>query len=27
VRIFATPALIGDKVYLRTATDLWAFGQ
>lgn len=26
-RIFATPALIGNKVYLRTATDLWAFGK
>ena len=25
-RIFATPALIGDKLYLRTATHLWAFG-
>jgi outer membrane protein assembly factor BamB len=27
VRIFATPALIGDKVYVRTVTDLWAFGK
>jgi outer membrane protein assembly factor BamB len=25
-RIFATPALVGDKLYLRTATRLWAFG-
>ena len=25
-RIFATPALLGDKLYLRTATHLWAFG-
>lgn len=25
-RIFATPALVGDKLYLRTATHLWAFG-
>jgi outer membrane protein assembly factor BamB len=24
-RIFATPALVGDKVYLRTAKHLWAF--
>jgi len=24
-RILATPALVGDKVYLRTATHLWAF--
>ena len=27
VRIFATPALIGDKIYVRTVTDLWAFGR
>jgi outer membrane protein assembly factor BamB len=26
-RILATPALIGDKLYLRTATHLWAFGK
>jgi len=26
VRILATPALVGDKLYLRTATHLWAFG-
>ncbi|MBI4627017.1 MAG: PQQ-like beta-propeller repeat protein [Verrucomicrobia bacterium] len=25
-RIFATPVLVGDKLYLRTATHLWAFG-
>ena len=25
-RIFATPALVGNKLYLRTATRLWAFG-
>ena len=25
-RIFATPAIVGDKLYLRTATRLWAFG-
>ena len=25
-RIFATPALVGDKLYLRTATHLWALG-
>jgi outer membrane protein assembly factor BamB len=27
VRILATPALIGERLYLRTATDLWAFGK
>lgn len=26
-RIFATPALVGDKLYLRTASQLWAFGK
>jgi outer membrane protein assembly factor BamB len=26
-RIFATPALVGDRLYLRTATRLWAFGK
>lgn len=26
-RIFATPALVGDRVYLRTANHLWAFGN
>ena len=26
VRILATPALVGERIYLRTATDLWAFG-
>lgn len=26
-RILATPALVGDKLYLRTATRLWAFGK
>ena len=26
-RILATPALVGPRVYLRTATDLWAFGK
>ncbi|MSU50823.1 MAG: pyrrolo-quinoline quinone [Opitutus sp.] len=26
-RILATPVLIGDKLYLRTATHLWAFGK
>jgi outer membrane protein assembly factor BamB len=25
-RIFATPAIVGDKLYLRTATKLYAFG-
>ncbi len=25
-RIFATPALVGDKIYLRTQTKLYAFG-
>jgi hypothetical protein len=24
-RILATPAPVGDRLYLRTATDLWAF--
>jgi hypothetical protein len=24
-RILATPALVGDRLYLRTATRLWAF--
>jgi outer membrane protein assembly factor BamB len=24
-RILATPATVGDRLYLRTATDLWAF--
>jgi len=26
VRILATPALVGERLYLRTATHLWAFG-
>ncbi|MEO7798506.1 MAG: PQQ-binding-like beta-propeller repeat protein [Opitutaceae bacterium] len=26
-RILATPVLVGDKLYLRTATHLWAFGK
>jgi len=26
-RIFATPALVDDKLYLRTANHLWAFGK
>ena len=26
-RILATPALVGNRVYLRTHTQLWAFGQ
>jgi outer membrane protein assembly factor BamB len=26
-RIFATPALVGDKLYLRTKTKLYAFGE
>jgi outer membrane protein assembly factor BamB len=26
-RIFATPALVGDKLYLRTKTKLYAFGK
>jgi outer membrane protein assembly factor BamB len=26
-RIFATPALVGDTIYLRTETRLWAFGK
>jgi outer membrane protein assembly factor BamB len=26
-RILATPALVGERLYLRTATDLWAFGR
>ena len=26
-RIFATPALVGDKLYLRTETKLYAFGR
>jgi outer membrane protein assembly factor BamB len=26
-RIFATPALVGDKVYLRTEKHLWAFDE
>jgi len=25
-RIFATPALVGERLYLRTAGHLWAFG-
>jgi outer membrane protein assembly factor BamB len=25
-RILATPALVGDRIYLRTTTHLWAFG-
>lgn len=25
VRILATPAPVGDRIYVRTATDLWAF--
>ena len=25
-RIFATPAVIGDRIYLRTEKALWAFG-
>ena len=24
-RIFATPAFVGDRLYLRTASHLWAF--
>ena len=24
-RILATPALVGDRLYLRTSTRLWAF--
>jgi outer membrane protein assembly factor BamB len=26
-RIFATPALVNDRLYLRTANHLWAFGK
>jgi outer membrane protein assembly factor BamB len=26
-RIFATPALVGDKLYLRTQSTLYAFGS
>src|SRR6185503_9466538 len=26
-RIFATPVLVDDKLYLRTATKLWEFGE
>jgi outer membrane protein assembly factor BamB len=26
-RIFATPALVGERIYVRTVTDLWAFGK
>jgi outer membrane protein assembly factor BamB len=26
-RVLATPALVGERIYLRTATDLWAFGK
>lgn len=26
-RILATPALVGERIYVRTATDLWAFGK
>jgi outer membrane protein assembly factor BamB len=26
-RIMATPAIAGDKLYIRTATQLWAFGR
>jgi outer membrane protein assembly factor BamB len=26
-RILATPAIVGDRIYLRTATHLWAFGK
>lgn len=26
-RILATPALVADRIYVRTATDLWAFGK
>ena len=26
-RILATPAIVGDMLYLRTATHLWAFGR
>jgi outer membrane protein assembly factor BamB len=26
-RIFATPALVGDRIYLRTEKKLWAFGK
>ena len=26
-RILATPALVGDRLYLRTASHLWAFGS
>jgi outer membrane protein assembly factor BamB len=26
-RILATPALVGDKIYLRTTGKLWAFGK
>jgi outer membrane protein assembly factor BamB len=25
-RILATPAIVGDRIYVRTATHLWAFG-
>jgi hypothetical protein len=25
-RILATPALVGERLYLRTTTHLWAFG-
>src|SRR5262249_47902936 len=27
VRILATPALVGNRIYLRTETQLWAFGS
>lgn len=27
VRILATPALIGERIYLRTVKELWAFGK
>jgi hypothetical protein len=26
-RILATPALVGDEVFVRTATHLWAFSS
>ena len=26
-RILATPAIIGERLYVRTTTKLWAFGK
>ena len=26
-RILATPAIVGERLYVRTSTKLWAFGK